>query len=255
VLASRATLSPAEVLPSTGRRTDPRRRAPSPLLRSPDPQQAAADFARDALARVGPVLAADSLAALAEECRANLSRAERSYIPTHKKGGTLSYERVHLFAPRSLAFYHSPELRAWVSQVVGQPVVPTADHDQSSCSILYYDQPGDHIHWHFDHNFYPGRHFTVLLSVVNRAGELGVSSGTLERRDADGQAVPVDTSENALVVFEGKRVRHRASPVEAGQTRIMLSMTFGTNPRIGWGWEMLRRVKDTAYFGPRALWE
>jgi hypothetical protein len=138
---------------------------------------------------------------------------------------------------------------------VGEDIYPTADHDQSSCSLLYYDEPGDHIHWHYDHNFYHGRHFTVLLSLVNQ-GPSGTASGTLERKcsASDTGVVAIDTCENSLVVFEGKRVRHRASPIGQDETRVMLSMTFGTNPRIGWGWELLRRVKDTAYFGPRVLW-
>lgn len=215
----------------------------------------AEEFSQAGLVRFGDALAPQTLEGLAEECTANQHRAERSYVPTHKKGGTLSYEAIHMHAPRCLAVYHSPTLRAWISRIVGEDVLPTANHDQSSCSLLYYDQAGDHIHWHFDHNFYHGRHFTVLLSVVNRSPGGGPSSGTLERKGQGGQSIPIDTCENSLVVFEGKRVRHRASPILGGETRVMLSMTFCTNPRIGWGWELLRRVKDTAYFGPRVLWE
>jgi len=214
----------------------------------------ARQFAQESLIRTRDVLTPVALAQLQGECKQNRARVERSYVPLHKKGGTLCYERVHLHAPACLALYHSPQLRTWISRVVGEPVYPTADHDQSSCSLLYYDEVGDHIHWHFDHNFYRGRHFTVLVSLMNR-GPHGLSSGMLERKDRDGNVVQVDTRENTLVVFEGKQVRHRASPIDADETRIMLSMTFGTNPQIGWGWEMLRRVKDTAYFGPRVLWE
>ena len=47
-------------------------------------------------------------------------------------------------------------------------LVPTPLHDQSSCSVLVYEKPGDHIGWHYDHNFYKGRHFTVLIPIVNR---------------------------------------------------------------------------------------
>ena len=196
----------------------------------------------------------ETLQAIQQECLDNVARAERSFIPFHKKGGTLSYEAIHQHAPTCLAFYHNPQLHQWLSEVIGETVRPTADHDQSSCSILYYDQPGDHINWHYDHNFYRGRHFTVLLSVINRGSDQdGLSHGKLQRRGADGKAVSYDMAENSLVVFEGARVIHRASPVQQGETRIMLSMTFGTDPRIPWYREILRRFKDTAYYGPRIL--
>jgi hypothetical protein len=194
------------------------------------------------------------LAQLREEARQARRLAERSLVPGHKKGGTLSYEAVHREAPRCLALYHSVALRQWLVRVLGTEVRPTADHDQSSCSLLYYDRPGDHIGWHFDHNFYRGRHFTVLLSLENRgaatAGRL--SSGRLQRR-LHGATREVPTPENVLVVFEGARVFHRATAVGDRERRIMLSMTFATDPRVHPWKETLRRIKDTAYFGPRVL--
>jgi hypothetical protein len=211
------------------------------------------EFAREGMVRVEGFLAAETLAAIARECEASRHRAERSFIPAHKKGGTLSYEAIHRHAPACLALYHSPELHRWLSEVVGQPLSPTADHDQSSCSLLYYNRPGDHIGWHYDHNFYRGRHFTVLVSVRNRSARGGLSAGRLQRKNGGGAVEVVDTSENVLVMFEGARVLHRASAVEEGDERIMLSMTLCTDPRIGVAKELARRVKDTAFYGVRAL--
>lgn len=219
----------------------------------PDPEALQARFERDRIIRVEGFSDPGYLAELRAECEANRGRAERSYIPRHKKGGTLSYEAIHRRAPACLALYHAPALRNWLSAVVGETLEPTADHDQSSCSILYYDQPGDHIHWHYDYDFYRGRHFTVLLSLVNRSAHGGISSGRLMQRTKAGEVVEWDTSENVLVLFEGARVFHRASPVAAGDQRIMLSMTFCTDPRIHPLKELARRVKDTAYYGLRAL--
>jgi hypothetical protein len=200
-------------------------------------------------------LTPEALGRLRDECLANQGRTERTFLPVHKKGGTLSYEALHRHAPLCLSFYHSEALRRWVSDVVGMEVRPCADHDQSACSILYYDQPGDHINWHFDHNFYKGRHFTVLLSLVNRSAQGGPSASQLLSKDASGRVEAVDTSENSIVVFEGARVLHRASPTEPGDVRIILSMTFTTDPRVPWLKEAMRRCKDTAYYGIRALWD
>jgi len=120
--------------------------------------------------------------------------------------------------------------------------------------LLYYTEEGDHIQWHFDHNFYRGRQFTVLLSLLNRGGEGGLSASRLMRKDAAGNEVAIDTPENTLVVFEGQRVVHRVSPAAAGDQRIVLSMTFNVDPRISFTREIKRRIKDTAFFGVRVLW-
>jgi hypothetical protein len=196
-----------------------------------------------------------SLERLRQEGRENVARMVRSYIPGHKKGATLSYEQVHHTAPYCLAFYHSPEVQQFVSRVVGEKLVPTADHDQSSLSILCYDQEGDHINWHFDHNFYKGRHFTILLSLINRAAAGGNSACNLLHKDSEQEELVVDTSENVLVVFEGARVLHKASKTAEGDLRMMLSMTFATTSDIGWFKDTIRRFKDTAYYGLRVLWD
>jgi hypothetical protein len=218
-----------------------------------DPGALRRELRRSRIVRVEGFLAPADLAALRAECETNRHRAERSYIPKHKKGGTLSYEAIHRHAPTCLAFYRSRALQEWLSAVIGEPLTPTADHDQSSCSVLYYDEAGDHIGWHYDYNFYSGRHFTVLLSLVNRSAAGGLSSGRLMQRRRAGGDIEWDTAENALVLFEGARVLHRASPISAGDLRVMLSMTFCTDPRINPLKEVARRIKDTAYYGLRAL--
>lgn len=214
----------------------------------------AGEFARQHIARIDQYVTPECLAVLRAEAEAQLPRMKRTYIPTHKKGATLSYEQIHTLAPHCLAFYHHPDVRQFVSAIVGNPVHPTPDQDQSSLSILCYGEPGDHINWHYDHNFYRGRHFTVLLSLVNE-GPNGVSSGTLQRQLPGGKTQDFNTCPNTLIVFEGAKVRHRASAVGPGERRMMLSMTYCTDPRISRFKEFIRRCKDTAFFGLRALWD
>lgn len=210
-------------------------------------------FCKEHLIRIDNFLTESSLEEVKSECEANKRLAERSYLPFHKQGKTLSYENIHRFAPACLGIYHSKELRTWLSEIVGDELYLTPEQDQSSCSILYYTSAGDHINWHFDHNFYNGRHFTVLISVENRSAEGGIATGKLMRKTSNKIAEVIDTSENTLVLFEGAKVLHRATRVKKGESRIMLSMTFCTNPRIGYGNELIRRIKDIAYYGPRAL--
>jgi len=120
---------------------------------------------------------------------------------------------------------------------------------------LYYDQEGDHIGWHYDHNFYKERRFTVLLAVQNMAADGGCSAGHLQYRRAGGQIIRVDTVPNVLVLFEGIRVHHCVTPVAKGDVRVMLSLTYCTDPRLGRVQEVVRRLKDVGLYGLRALWD
>ncbi len=179
---------------------------------------------------------------------------ERSYVPTHKKGGTIAYETLIASAPEIVSFYQSPRFIEIISRITGERLVPTPIYDQSSLSVLVYERPGDHIGWHYDHNFYRGRHFTVLIALDNRGrAEEGLSHATLMAR-AGGEELSVRTAPNTMVVFEGAAVRHKVTPILEGERRLILSMTYCTNPGATLWQGVSRRIKDTAFFGMRALW-
>ncbi|MFO1351780.1 MAG: hypothetical protein U1F68_14355 [Gammaproteobacteria bacterium] len=117
-----------------------------------------------------------------------IAEAERSYVPGHKKGGTVAYADLQRRAPELVAFYQAPELIQLCSRIVGERLLPTPIHDQSSCSLLIYDRPADHIGWHYDHNFYDGRHFTVLYALINEnraSGALSSAQLTIRCAGAD----------------------------------------------------------------------
>ena len=194
------------------------------------------------------------LSGAAERLATPAQGAERSYVPTHKQGGTLAYETLIAKAPAIVACYHARAVQDVIRRLVGAPVRPTPIYDQSSLSLLIYDKPGDHIGWHFDHNFYRGRHFTVLLTLANagRAAR-GLSHGVLKAR-LGAREIEVASPPNTLIVFEGACVRHKVTPIEQGERRLILSMTYCTDPRSTWWQGTARRFKDTAYFGVRALW-
>jgi hypothetical protein len=207
----------------------------------------------DRLAVLPDFLPAAAFAALAGEAE-RLAAPERSFVPTHKQGGTVAYETLIGAAPAIVAFYHAAGLQDVLARLVGVPIQPTPINDQSSLSVLIYSKPGDHIGWHYDHNFYRGRHFTVLLAIHNagRAAH-GLSHAVLRAR-LPGREIEIATAPNTLVVFEGARVRHMVTPIHEGERRIVLSMTYCTDPRSTWWQGSSRRLKDTAFFGVRALW-
>jgi len=58
--------------------------------------------------------------------------SERSYVPGHKKGGTVSYAALHATAPEIIAFYHAPALHRLCAMIIGASVRPTPLNDQLS---------------------------------------------------------------------------------------------------------------------------
>ena len=198
------------------------------------------------------MLAADPFAKVVEEVAA-LIETERSYLPTHKKGGTVAYSVLREKAPTLVSHYQSAAMNQLVSRIVGVQIKPTPLHDESSCSVLFYEKPGDHINWHYDHNFYRGRHFTVLIPIVNRGSDDGLSAARLMVKQG-GSDVEVATPPNRLIVFEGAEVRHKVTPITDGERRAVWSMTYCTDTRNSAFQGAARRVKDTAFFGLRSLW-
>ena len=210
------------------------------------------DFAKG-LVRIPDFLPAQAFARLQTDI-VGLQSAERSFVPTHKKGGTIAYETLIRQTPAIVAYYHSPQLMGFLSSIVGTAVAPTPIEDQSSLSVLIYDRPADRIGWHYDHNFYRGRHFTALLPIVNQgSAEGGLSHAQLVAAIDEREAV-VGTEPNTLVLFEGAKVRHKVTPIRAGERRVILSMTCCSDPRAKAWQGIARRFKDTAYYGARALW-
>lgn len=183
-----------------------------------------------------------------------LDAQERAHMPIMRRGATAAYETLIAAVPSVVAYYHSSDLMRFISRIVKDTVEPTPINDQNSLSILHYDKPLDHIGWHYDHNFYRGRHFTALLTIVNEgSGKGGLSHAVLTAR-LDGQAVAIPTEPNSLVLFEGALVRHKVTPLRDGERRVVLSMTCCTDSRARLWQGIARRVKDTAYYGVRALW-
>jgi hypothetical protein len=204
------------------------------------------------IVKIDGLLLPETLSLLQRVVARNFS-GERVHIPVHKRGVTVSYEVLHHAAPEIIALYHSAELHALCAKIIGERIMATPIHDQSSCSVLLYDRGGDHIGWHHDLNFYRGRHFTGLLSLINENREGRLSSAELMVRTGSGEFC-VATPPNSFVLFEGARVLHKVTPLGETEKRVILSMTFSTDPTANLLQSAGRRFKDIAYYGVRALW-
>jgi hypothetical protein len=57
------------------------------------------------------------------------------------------------------------------------------------------------------------------------------------------------------VIFNGDKLWHAVTPLEPGAERIMLTMEYVTNPKMGTFKRFISNMKDAiAYFGVSALW-
>jgi len=63
------------------------------------------------------------------------------------------------------------------------------------------------------------------------------------------------THPGTMVIFNGDKLWHAVTPLEPGAERIMLTMEYVTNPKMGTFKRFISSMKDaTAYFGVSALW-
>jgi hypothetical protein len=180
----------------------------------------------------------------------------RNYLPGHKQGGSVSRHVLDRRAPQIGALYRSPELIAWLSQLAGERLEESPADDPHAYALYFYTQPGDHIGWHYDTSYYKGRRYTLLFGVVDRSScRLDYQ---LHTRKAG--AVPVDGSlkipPGGLVFFDGDALRHRITPLKAGEMRVSLTLEYVTDPGMHAWWRLISNMKDAvAYFGFRQVFQ
>ena len=163
----------------------------------------------------------------------------------HRRSGTVP--AAALEGSCLAAIYRSPQMRSLVSEAMAAEVdIAPAQHPHS-CSLLTYRSAGDHITHHYDTNWYVGSTYTALLTLVNERADGTCCSSTRTCYTREDGEVCLPTEVNSLLIMRGDKVRHRATPLREGETRVVLSMTFTTD-RSQWGWQCVGRwIKDTSF--------
>ena len=209
---------------------------------------------QDELAIVEHFLDDAQLAPLVAEANALRAKINRNYVPRIKKGGSVSWFQIAKSAPAIRALYTSPELIGWLSALTGEALLTCPDDDPHACALYYYTEAGDHIGWHYDTSFYRGKRFTVLIGLVQRSqSELVCALYHGDRRRATVEK-RVRTEPGMLVAFNGDKLWHCVTPSAAGDDRIVLSLEYVTDRRMGRLQRVVSNVKDAvAYFGIKGL--
>jgi hypothetical protein len=213
------------------------------------------DFAEQgAFLYLDDFLAPEVTAQLAHHARALLDDVNRSYLPGHKQGGSVSRHMIDRLAPFVAELYRSKELIGWLEQVSGDKLMVSPSDDPHAYALYYYTRPGDHIGWHYDTSYYDGRRYTLLLGVIDESTcRLEYELHTREPNVPD---VPgaVQNPRGGLVFFDGDKLRHRITPAGPNEMRVSLTFEYVTDPNMRPWRRFISNMKDAvAYFGFRQV--
>jgi len=189
-----------------------------------------------------------------KEVNALRPQINRNFIPTHKKGGSISYYLLKQSAPSILSLYQSQAFIDWLSQIAGVNLLLCPEEDPHSCALYFYTEAGDHIGYHYDTSFYNGARYTVLIGLTDRSTSKLLCR--LHTRDTGKtpQDLSLATDPGLLVFFNGDRLYHAVSPIEEGEERIVLTLQYVTDPTMGTFKRWYSNLKDAfGYFGLPAL--
>ena len=189
-----------------------------------------------------------------KEVNALRPQINRNFIPTHKKGGSISYYLLRQSAPSILSFYRSQAFIAWLSEIAGANLLLCPDDDPHACALYFYTEAGDHIGYHYDTSYYNGARYTVLIGLTDRSTSKLLCR--LHTRDTSKtqQDLSLATDPGLLVFFNGDKLYHAVSPLGEGEERVVLTLQYVTDPTMGTFKRWFSNMKDAVgYFGLPAL--
>jgi hypothetical protein len=176
----------------------------------------------------------------------------RSFIPKHKKGGSVSRFDLDQHAPIFSFLYTSVSLTNFLSSIIGEPLLPCPKNDPHAYALYSYDQEGDHIGFHYDKSYYKGSRYTCLIGLVEESCcvleyEL-FKKNILKETEMHSKQI----SPGSLILFNGDNIRHRVTPASAGDKRVVLTLEYLTDRRISRFGYVYGQLKDAfVYFGLR----
>jgi hypothetical protein len=178
----------------------------------------------------------------------------RSFIPRHKKGGSVSFYTLCEQAPTIVALYRAPALLALLSTLTGQRLQPCPPSDPHSCALYFYTEPGDHIGFHFDTSYYRGARYTVLVGLVERSSSRLVCQPFKTVAGHPPVELRLTTHPGTLILFNGDTLWHAITPLGPGEERVSLTLEYVTDPTMGPAKRLFSNLKDAfAYFGVRQV--
>lgn len=178
----------------------------------------------------------------------------RSYIPRHKKGGSVSAHILRRQAPAIVSLYRSAAFRRFLESITGQRLLLSPDADPHACALYFYTEPGDHIGFHYDTSYYRGHRYTILVGMVERSSSRLVCDPYHRVPGHPPGEIRLRTEPGTFILFNGDRLWHAITPLGHGEERVSLTLEYVTDPGMTPVWRFVSNMKDAiAYFGFRAV--
>jgi len=205
---------------------------------------------QDEFVVVEDFLSPEIMAEWGEQLEPLKSEFHRSFIPKHKKGGSVDYATVSVRAPAIRAVYQSPALLALLKKVTGAEMQECPDSDQHRCALYAYTEEGDHIGWHYDTSYYKDRRWTLLVGFQDNSSARLLCRLHTRHPGREEVNLSLKLAPGTLVLFNGDTVYHAVSPTKAQESRYMVSMQYVTNGAMNPFMRFVSNMKDSiAYFG------
>jgi hypothetical protein len=187
-----------------------------------------------------------------ERLRAEVHRA---FIPGHKKSGSVSYFALRERAPVFLQLYRAPAFIDFLSRLANARLLPCPESDPHACALYFYTESGDHMGFHYDTSYYKGARYTILLGLIQRSQTCRLVC-QLYKDDPERamRELQLSYGPGDLVIFNGNKLWHGVSPLEAGGERVVLTMEYVTDPEMTFHKRLFSSLKDAfVYFGLSAV--
>jgi hypothetical protein len=158
----------------------------------------------------------------------------RNDVSGHKKEGRVNFYALLSQAPGILSLYRSPSLLTFLSRLVDSSLRLCPENDPHSCTVNYYTEPGDHIGFHFDRSYYKGKHYSVLVGLVERSEHCRLVARVRKRGKTEEireTRIPMDPG--TVVLFNGDKLWHAVTPLGKSEERIILTLQYVTSQETG----------------------
>ena len=211
-------------------------------------------WAQNEFLHLDRLFADDVIAPMVDEVDDVRGAINRTYIPRHKKGGSVSYYTLREQAAAILTLYRSPAFLDFLRHVTGAPVQRCPESDPHACALYYYTEPGDHIGFHYDTSYYKGTRYTVLVGLVERSSSRLVCQLHKDDPTRPVRELALTTAAGSLVLFNGDKLWHKVTPLGEGEERVSLTLEYVTDPGMTPVKRLFSNLKDAfAYFGFRSV--
>ncbi len=198
----------------------------------------------------------DVIETMEKECFGLIDNIHRSFIPKHKKGGSVSrntiYEKTKIFRE----IYESNSLREILCKITNEKLELCPEDDQHGCALYYYNEEGDFIGYHFDTSYYIGKRYTLLIGIVDKSSCYLEYELFHKHKYSEIKRNKTKITPGSLVLFNGDKLKHRITPAKKNELRVILTLEYVSDPAMNPFLKFVSNMKDSiAYFGFKSVFQ